>query len=142
MALPSDRRTGLGGTAVMGTLGAVYDSADCQEWSLTIGQRSQEAHAKSDTFEVSQVGRRYANGTIKKLCAATAFTKSALLGLLIEDLVLTTGDGGTLGGSGGDAAFTGPVVIDTVGYVSPDGLEAEDLTWHSVGEFTLIDDVA
>ncbi len=135
MSLPTTRRMGLGGTCNLGA--GTYTGADIQEWTLVAGQRSLEAHAKSDTFEVSQLSRRYANGTIKKLCAATALTKSALLGTTLA-LTLTTGSGATLGGTG-DVVFTGTVVIDTVSYVSPDGLEAEDLTWHATGSFTLKD---
>lgn len=138
MALPTTRRSGLGGTAEMGSAGSVYDSADCQEWTLEATQADHDANCKGDLYDVSQLGRLSANGTIKKLVASVAFTKSSLLGTVIP-LVLTTGDGSDIVGSGGDAVFTGNVIIKTVGYVSPDGMEAENLTWKSTGEFDLKD---
>lgn len=139
MALPTTRRTGLGGEFELGALGATYDSADLQEWSAEITQVTLDANAKSDTAEVKQIGRHSARVTAKKLVASVAFALRGLLGAT-HAVTLTSGDGAEVGGSGGDTVLTGNFVVTKVGYVSPDGMEAEDVEMVSSGALVFSDD--
>jgi hypothetical protein len=134
MALPTTRRSGLGGTCA---IGALYAGADIQGWQLTVNQGVLDANAKSDTAEVKQIGRKGATISINKLVAATALMKTSLLGTT-HAVTLTTGSGATLG-STGDVVFTGNCVVTKLGYTSPDGMEAEDVEMVSTGAFTLKD---
>jgi len=135
MALPTARRSGLGGTCALGS--TVYTGADITGWTLTVNQAVLDANAKSDTAEVKQIGRKSATISINKMCSTTAMTKTALLGTTLT-LTLTTGSGATLG-STGDVVFSGNVVVTKIGYMSPDGMESEDLECVTSGAFTLKD---
>lgn len=136
MALPTTRRSGLGGVAELGDAGAAYDGIDCQDVSLTVNQTTLDANAKSDVYEVKQLHRRSASGSIKKMISTSAFCKTALLGTTMA-LTLTSGD--SVGGAAGEEMFSGTVIITKVGWQSPDGMEAEDVDWVSTGTFALAD---
>lgn len=124
------RLTGLDGTIALNT--SAYTGADCTNCTLTVTQGTIEGAAKADVYEVRQVHRRSASGSIGKLVVAIAFTKSALLGVAVP-LVLTA--------ETGEEVFNGNVIITKIGWTSPDGYQAEDLDWISSGEFSLNDGV-
>jgi len=132
MALPTGRRSGLGGTATLTAVqvtpvpGDLYDSVDLTGWTLTVNQAVLDANTKSDTAEVKQIHRIGASITIAKMASATEFCKTSLLGTVFT-INLNSGDGATLGGAAGDEIFEGDVVVTKVGYQSPDGMEAEDI---------------
>jgi hypothetical protein len=132
MALPTGRRSGLGGTATLTAVqvtpdpGDLYDSVDIQGWTLTVNQGVLDANTKSDLAEVKQIHRIGASITITKMVASTDFCKTSLLGTVFT-INLVTGDGTAVGGSAGEEVFEGDVVVTKVGYQSPDGMEAEDI---------------